>query len=759
MAIGDCKPGLPARKTGWLRLAPLVALGAIAAMLLAACSSGESTQTPESDEGQATSTPPTVEVTPPTPTPALTETPTPTPIAFSVTLPLPPTPTPRPTATPGSSGDDYGLEDFEQLFCGIWDGTRDTTEILPPELYPFNRFYHTAAPLDDGRIIVGGGFIGSPYDGGVFPVEHPTVDVYDPVTDSWCTVLIPEKPPFLWESIALSDGSLLLMGVVPAARWPEEPWQRAVRFDAESLTLLEVTPPAVFRFARQLALLDDGRVLVVGGWGVQNNDDLDASSFAVDAEIYDSATDSWTHAGGVGAEPILEFVPDDGLWGPQWLMPMSGGRAVFVTVGENADGDDEGRIQIYDATADLWSTAASFSPGRDDPWHVTLTPQGKLCIFYYDRVEIFDLESRDWVISYPLRVIPRLATTTVLPDGRILVTGGAPEGNYSGRFFDRPTVRTDILDPETMVWAAGPPMEEARHGHSATLLRDGSVLMYGGIGISRETDELVPLNSVEVIGAAVLAAVDTVTPPEANSPWATCIRASNTEPLPSSTREIAEPPYSAAALLDAAVQAVDALTSYAYVCADFRYTTQDSLGGRTVSSANCTLYKWNYEAPNSFEIDAHELRRGAVNQQSMAIGIGGDPYVYFSEDSGETWTRSDAGAEGLVELLPPHKEMLQLGVADFLTNLQITGIESLDEIDVYHVTGEFTFEGAGTGDTISYWIGVDDLLVRRIAIIDSPNESDDGDRQHFDEFYEFHSFNQEFNIQPPPEDQIADEDG
>ena len=52
MAIGDGKLGLPARKTGWLRLAPLIALGAIAAMLLAACSSDEPTQTPESDESQ-----------------------------------------------------------------------------------------------------------------------------------------------------------------------------------------------------------------------------------------------------------------------------------------------------------------------------------------------------------------------------------------------------------------------------------------------------------------------------------------------------------------------------------------------------------------------------------------------------------------------------------------------------------------------------------------------------------------------------------
>ena len=247
-----------------------------------------------------------------------------------------------------------------------------------------------------------------------------------------------------------------------------------------------------------------------------------------------------------------------------------------------------------------------------------------------------------------------------------------------------------------------------------------------------------------------------MTPPEANSPWATCIRASNTEPLPSSTREIAEPPYSAAALLDAAVQAVDALTSYAYESADFRYTTQDSLGGRTIKYFNCSHIDWKYRTPDSFEINAHELGGAEVYHQLMTIGIGGDPYVYFSKDSGETWTRSDAGAEDLVELLPPHKEILQLGVADFLTDLQITGIESLDGIDVYHVTGEFTFEGAGTGDTISYWIGVDDLLVRRIAIIDSPFENENGDRQHFDELYEFHSFNQDFNIQPPPEDEIAE---
>ena len=746
MPISDSRTRLLARKTKWLRLAPLIALGAITIMLLTACSSDEPTQTPESDESQASPSPTVqVPITTPSPTPAPIPTPTVTPTHTPAPLV-----TPSPTAAP--TWDNYGLEDLQKLNCDTWDGTRDSTEFLPSELYPLNRNYHSASLLDNGRILMGSGLSGAPYEGVIFPSDHLTVDVYDPSTGSWCSVITRDKYSFLVDSVVLSDGSLLLLGWTPREPRVEAQGPRGVRFEADTLTLRDIAPPTISRRNPKLALLDDGRVLVTGGLFPFSRE----RDSAADTEIYDPASDSWRLGSSVGPEPILDFRLDEGIFSSQWLMPMPGGKAVFVTFGENTADEEEGRIQIYDITADSWSTVERFAVGWNVPWHVMLAPQGKLCIFYDDRVEIYDLESKDWAITYPLRVIPSLATTTILSDGRILVSGGAPEGNFSGRLSDRPTARTDILDLETLIWAAGPPMDEPRHGHSATLLRDGSVLMYGGIGISRETDELVPLNSVEVIGAAVLAAVDTVTPPEANSPWATCIRASNTEPLPSSTREIAEPPYSAAALLDAAVLAADALTSYAYESADFRYTTQDSLGGRTIKYFNCSHIEWKYRTPDSFEINAHELGGAEVYHQLMTIGIGGDPYVYFSKDSGETWTRSDAGAEGLVELLPPHKEILQLGVADFLTDLQITGIESLDGIDVYHVTGEFTFEGTGTGDMISYWIGVDDLLVRRIVITDSPNESDDGDRQHFDEFYEFHSFNQDFNIQPPPDDQIAD---
>ena len=67
--------------------------------------------------------------------------------------------------------------------------------------------------------------------------------------------------------------------------------------------------------------------------------------------------------------------------------------------------------------------------------------------------------------------------------------------------------------------------------------------------------------------------------------------------------------------------------------------------------------------------------------------------------------------------------------------------------------------GEETGQTITYWIGVEDNLARRILSVWTilPYEGSSAMTEYV--ITEFHSFNQDFNIQPPPEDQIADEDG
>ncbi|MFD9692917.1 Kelch repeat-containing protein, partial [Kitasatospora sp. NPDC059088] len=63
---------------------------------------------------------------------------------------------------------------------------------------------------------------------------------------------------------------------------------------------------------------------------------------------------------------------------------------------------------------------------------------------------------------------------TVLPDGRLLVTGGT---GTDGRAL----ATVELLDPVARTWsAAGPPMTDARTGHRAVLLRNGKVLVVGG---------------------------------------------------------------------------------------------------------------------------------------------------------------------------------------------------------------------------------------------------------------------------------------
>jgi len=69
-------------------------------------------------------------------------------------------------------------------------------------------------------------------------------------------------------------------------------------------------------------------------------------------------------------------------------------------------------------------------------------------------------------------------TATLLPDGTVLVTGGAspsdPRPNPGG------TAETQLFAPPSGRWRPGPAMHVAREDHTATLLADGRVLVSGG---------------------------------------------------------------------------------------------------------------------------------------------------------------------------------------------------------------------------------------------------------------------------------------
>src|SRR5216683_2591521 len=66
-------------------------------------------------------------------------------------------------------------------------------------------------------------------------------------------------------------------------------------------------------------------------------------------------------------------------------------------------------------------------------------------------------------------------TITMLQDGRVLLTGGARNVGFRAQLAS-----AEFFDPATSTFAATGSMATPREGHTATLLRDGRVLVVGG---------------------------------------------------------------------------------------------------------------------------------------------------------------------------------------------------------------------------------------------------------------------------------------
>ncbi|MGH7462691.1 MAG: Kelch repeat-containing protein, partial [Longimicrobiales bacterium] len=205
-------------------------------------------------------------------------------------------------------------------------------------------------------------------------------------------------------------------------------------------------------------LLDDGRVLVVGGRG--------SDGAIAAAEIY--LAGSWMPAGGL----------HDARWGHTATL-MKNGR-VLVAGGENALGN-LASVEVFDPATGAWSVAGSLASPRTGHAVAALTDGRVLIAGGFDGTQVLSSIEEFDSASGALNLLPvslgvaraGLSATRLL-NGSILFFGG------NNGFAD--LASGEFLDPEASIISATPSAVVARRDHQAFLLpNNNAVLIVGGV--------------------------------------------------------------------------------------------------------------------------------------------------------------------------------------------------------------------------------------------------------------------------------------
>ena len=219
-------------------------------------------------------------------------------------------------------------------------------------------------------------------------------------------------------------------------------------------------------------LLADGRVLLTGG-GVPGIDET---------EVYDPVTRAWRRGSPLFTPRRLHTATllRDGR------VLITGGFICCVVEGQTARESSTVLAELYNPATGTFSPTGSMAVARAIH-QATLLPDGRVLVsggFGEDpapgtpgpeRSEIYDPATGAFTPGGDLQVGRSLHSSLLLTDGRVLVVGGVAD------LGDRAAVAlTELYDPATNAWSPGPSLQTAPRGATATLLGNGKVLVFGG---------------------------------------------------------------------------------------------------------------------------------------------------------------------------------------------------------------------------------------------------------------------------------------
>lgn len=335
----------------------------------------------------------------------------------------------------------------------------------------YARYSHTATLLQNGKVLVAGGF-------------GNTAEIFDPVSGVWRATALMNSAHTSHTATLLPSGLVLVVG-----------GDVAELFDPQTERWRVTAAPAVSRVNHAAVVLRDGRVMVMGGAG---------TGASTSVELYNPATDLWAMA---TLPPIPFFaIPAAVVLQSSEVLVIGAGAAIY----EPVSGNWRQPAPMPAFVASGYRTAVLLSDGR------VLATSGETAgsfsggIFTPSQLTIYDPASDRWTAPRQLQT-GSFHTTTLLPTGKVLFTGGLV-GSLNITPL-APLDRAQLFDPVTLSLTTTWPMTQRRFAHAATALSDGKILVTGGIGglspltlniVSQATAELYDPSFIPVVRAPVL---------------------------------------------------------------------------------------------------------------------------------------------------------------------------------------------------------------------------------------------------------------
>lgn len=314
-----------------------------------------------------------------------------------------------------------------------------------------SRATHRATLLNDGRVLVTGGF----YDGWK---SQASAEIFDPKTNQFLTVEKMKTARASHTATLLPDGKVLIAGGFADGNYLDS----VEIFNPKTNTFILIGKMTMPRSEQIAVLLKNGKVLLAGGVGT-------GWTFLDSAEIFDPKTNQFSRIGNMKAarEAHTATLLKDGR--------------VLIT------GGHQGRrsaMQVFSSTEIFDPAKNEFSKGADltvrrHKHDAVLLDDGQVLIVggsderdargAYTTTEIFNPSENSFtkVAEMNLSRYKLNGTTVLLKDGRILIAGGSNQAEVFN-----PNDKSFSLTDESF--------GSDRLFSTATLLQNGKVLIVGG---------------------------------------------------------------------------------------------------------------------------------------------------------------------------------------------------------------------------------------------------------------------------------------